>query len=111
MHILVIEDDANTASYLRKGLTESGHTVDHAPDGKGGLFMAMEKSYGFSSSFYFQAGGTSPRDTVCYRADDGDIRAVMEAIREAGFEVGLHGSYDSGLRGGLMKDVWIAEGR
>jgi len=45
MHILVIEDDANTASYLRKGLTESGHTVDHAPDGKGGLFMAIEKSY------------------------------------------------------------------
>ncbi|MDP8247361.1 MAG: polysaccharide deacetylase family protein [Candidatus Tritonobacter lacicola] len=66
--------------------------------------MAMEKSYGFSSSFYFQAGGTSPYDTVCYRADDGDIRAVMEAIREAGFEVGLHGSYNSGLREGLMKE-------
>lgn len=45
MQILVIEDDANTASYLRQGLTESGHTVDHAPDGKDGLFMAMENSY------------------------------------------------------------------
>ena len=41
MHILVIEDDAKTASYLRKGLRESGHAVDWAGDGKDGLFMAM----------------------------------------------------------------------
>ncbi len=45
MHILVIEDDAATAGYLRKGLHESGHGVDHAPNGKDGLFMAMEGHY------------------------------------------------------------------
>ena len=45
MHILVIEDDAKTASYLQKGLTESGHSVDHAANGKDGLFLAMEQSY------------------------------------------------------------------
>jgi len=45
MHILVIEDDAGTASYLQKGLAESGHSVDHAADGKGGLFLAMEGNY------------------------------------------------------------------
>jgi two-component system OmpR family response regulator len=45
MHILVIEDDAATAGYLRKSLTESGHSVDHAEDGKEGLFMAMEGNY------------------------------------------------------------------
>ncbi len=45
MRILVIEDDADTAGYLHKGLTESGHNVDHAPDGKDGLFMAMENDY------------------------------------------------------------------
>ena len=45
MHILVIEDDAKTASYLQKGLSESGHSVDHASDGKDGLFLAMEGSY------------------------------------------------------------------
>jgi two-component system OmpR family response regulator len=45
MHILVIEDDAATAAYLCKSLTESGHSVDHAEDGKEGLFMAMEGSY------------------------------------------------------------------
>ncbi len=45
MRILIIEDDDNTASYLRKGLTESGHTVDRSTDGKDGLFMAMEGDY------------------------------------------------------------------
>ncbi len=45
MHILVIEDDPQTAGYLRKGLAEQGHSVDHAADGKDGLFLAMEGSY------------------------------------------------------------------
>jgi len=45
MHILVIEDDARTAGYLQKALSESGHSVDHAADGKDGLFLAMEGSY------------------------------------------------------------------
>ena len=45
MRILIIEDDDNTASYLRKGLTESGHRVDRSTDGKDGLFMAMEGDY------------------------------------------------------------------
>ena len=42
MNILVVEDDSDTANYLIKGLRESGHTVDHAADGKEGLFLAME---------------------------------------------------------------------
>ncbi len=45
MRILIIEDDDNTASYLLKGLAESGHTVDRSADGKDGLFMAMEGDY------------------------------------------------------------------
>ncbi len=45
MRILLVEDDRETASYLIKGLKESGHTVDHANDGKEGLFMAIEMAY------------------------------------------------------------------
>jgi two-component system, OmpR family, response regulator len=45
MRILVIEDDARAAAYLVKGLTESGHVVDHAADGKDGLFMAGAENY------------------------------------------------------------------
>ncbi len=45
MRVLVIEDDADTAAYIRKGLKEQGHVVDHAQNGKEGLFMALEQSY------------------------------------------------------------------
>ena len=40
MKILVIEDEAKAAGYLRQGLTESGYTVDVAADGIDGLLAA-----------------------------------------------------------------------
>src|SRR5579862_4013621 len=45
MKILVIEDDRESAAYLVKGLGESGYVVDHAPDGREGLFLATSGSY------------------------------------------------------------------
>jgi two-component system, OmpR family, response regulator len=42
MRILVIEDDRDAASWLIKGLTESGHIIDHAANGEDGLAMAQE---------------------------------------------------------------------
>ena len=45
MKVLVIEDDAETAGYIVKGLSEHGHMADHAPDGRDGLFMAGGGSY------------------------------------------------------------------
>jgi two-component system OmpR family response regulator len=45
MKVLVIEDDREAAAYLVKGLGESGYVVDHAPDGREGLFLATSASY------------------------------------------------------------------
>jgi two-component system OmpR family response regulator len=45
MKILVIEDDPETAAYVAHGLKEHGHTVDHAPDGRDGLFLAAGAAY------------------------------------------------------------------
>jgi len=45
MHILVIEDDTETASYIARGLKPHGYTVDQAADGKDGLFMALENQH------------------------------------------------------------------
>ena len=45
MKILVIEDDQDTANFVCRGLSEKQHTVDHAKDGKEGLFMALENNY------------------------------------------------------------------
>jgi two-component system OmpR family response regulator len=43
--ILLIEDDAQTATYIVKGLTEEGMTVDHAANGRDGLFHATDGGY------------------------------------------------------------------
>jgi two-component system OmpR family response regulator len=45
MHLLLIEDDAEAARFLAKGLRESGYVVDIASDGREGLFRATEGSY------------------------------------------------------------------
>jgi two-component system OmpR family response regulator len=43
--LLLIEDDRNAAEYVARGLRESGHSVDHAADGAGGLTLALETRY------------------------------------------------------------------
>ena len=43
--ILVVEDDATTADFIAKGLTEAGFLVDQARDGRDGLFHATDGSY------------------------------------------------------------------
>ena len=41
MKLLVVEDDREAAAFLVKGLKESGHTVDHAADGREGLVLPV----------------------------------------------------------------------
>ncbi|WOD17326.1 heavy metal response regulator transcription factor [Paraburkholderia kirstenboschensis] len=45
MRILVIEDEPKTGAYLKKGLEESGYSVDLANDGADGLLLAQEQDY------------------------------------------------------------------
>ena len=45
MKILVIEDEAKTARFLRKGLLEAGFVVDVAGDGEDGLNLALETEF------------------------------------------------------------------
>ncbi|MCE7897561.1 MAG: DNA-binding response regulator, partial [Gammaproteobacteria bacterium PRO8] len=45
MRLLLIEDDRDAAGYLVKALAEASYTVDHAADGRDGLFQATEHDY------------------------------------------------------------------
>lgn len=40
--ILVVEDDASTAAYLAKGLSEAGYSVEVAANGRDGMFLASK---------------------------------------------------------------------
>jgi two-component system copper resistance phosphate regulon response regulator CusR len=45
MKILIVEDEAKTANYLQRGLTEQGHVVDVARNGTDGRHAAIELPY------------------------------------------------------------------
>ena len=45
MNILVIEDDAEIASFVTRGLRRGGYEVDRAADGENGLRMALGAGY------------------------------------------------------------------
>jgi two-component system, OmpR family, response regulator len=45
MKILLVEDNERMAGFLLKGLREQAHTVDHADNGRDGLFLARSETY------------------------------------------------------------------
>lgn len=45
MKILIIEDDANILSFLQRGFSEDGYSVDTAMDGEDGEYLALVNSY------------------------------------------------------------------
>ena len=45
MQILLVEDDAEVARFVKKGLQEAGHIVEHVGNGRDGLFMAASEPF------------------------------------------------------------------
>ncbi len=45
MKVLLVEDNERVARFITKGLQESGHTTDHAGNGRDGLFLAASERY------------------------------------------------------------------
>jgi len=45
MKLLLVEDDKEAAGYLRRALSEVGHNLDHAANGRDGLMLAAAEPY------------------------------------------------------------------
>jgi len=45
MRVLIVEDDQEAASYMVKGLKESGYVVDHVADGREALYRVAAETY------------------------------------------------------------------
>jgi two-component system, OmpR family, response regulator len=45
MRILVVEDDKDVAAFIVRGLKETGHVVEHANNGRDGLFLAASETF------------------------------------------------------------------
>ncbi|HWG75308.1 MAG TPA: response regulator transcription factor [Steroidobacteraceae bacterium] len=71
MKVLLVEDNERVTQFVLKGLTESGHTADHAANGRDGMALAANEPYDA---------------IVLDRMLPGDIDglAIIEALRKAG---------------------------
>ncbi len=70
MRALIIEDDAETAGFIAKGLSEGGFAVDVAHDGRDGLVLALGSDYDVA--------------VVDRMLPELDGIAIVEAMRSAG---------------------------
>jgi two-component system OmpR family response regulator len=43
MKVLLVEDNERVANFAKKGLTDAGHTIDHADNGRDGMFLAASE--------------------------------------------------------------------
>ncbi|HYP66466.1 MAG TPA: response regulator transcription factor [Steroidobacteraceae bacterium] len=71
MKILIVEDNERVARFVTRGLREAGHTVEHADNGRDGLFLAASE----------------PHDVIVMdRMLPGSIDglAIIEALRKSG---------------------------
>lgn len=93
MRILVVEDDAPAARFLRQGLEEEGHLVDVAGDGDTGVQLGREHPYdvivldvmlprrdGIQVAMELRRGGSAtPILMLTARDDTGDIVRGLDA--------------------------------
>ncbi len=86
MRILIIEDDLEASSYLKKGLGESGHQVVTAADGEEGLLLARKR--GFDVLIVDRMlPGMEGLDIVEKLREEGDttpvlVLSALDAVRE-----------------------------
>ena len=93
MRILLVEDDALIASFVEKGLRESGHVVDRVGDGTEGLHRAQTEHYdalvldrmlpgldGLEVLRRLRAGGDATPALVL--SSLGDVEHRVEGLRE-----------------------------
>jgi two-component system OmpR family response regulator len=45
MKVLLVEDNERVSNFVKKGLSEAGHTIDHADNGRDGMFLAAGEAY------------------------------------------------------------------
>lgn len=71
MYILVVEDDAEVATFLVLGLREAGHVVEYAGNGNDGLSLAVKKHFDVIILDRMLPGGTDGATVLTNLRDRG----------------------------------------
>ena len=61
--VVDVEDDAEAAEYLAKGLRESGHAAEVVDDGRDGLLQAATGRFDDEQLFYLRSRGVSEKES------------------------------------------------
>jgi two-component system OmpR family response regulator len=91
MKLLVVEDNERVARFVKKGLIEAGHTVDHSDNGRDGMFLAASEPYDAIIMDRMLPGGI-------------DGLGIIEALRKSGSQTPILilsalGDVDERIRG------------
>ena len=99
MHVLLVEDDAETAAYIEKGLREIGHTVDVAATGPDGLNLALHCAFGAAVVDRMLPGLDGLSLIAALRAADNRLPVlILSALGQTDHRVeGLHAGGDDYL--------------
>ena len=74
MKLLLVEDNERVSRFVIKGLGEAGHTVDHADNGRDGMYHAVSATYDAIIMDRMLPGGI-------------DGLAIVETLRKSGNRV------------------------
>ncbi len=108
MYVLVVEDDAEVATFLVMGLREAGHVVEYASNGAAGLALARKNHFDVITLDRMLPGGT-------------DGTSILTSLRAQGIDtpalflsgLGELSDWVQGLQAGgddyLVKPVSMAE--
>jgi len=77
MKILLVEDNERVIRFLKKGLAESGHTVDHADNGRDGMFLAASEHYDVIIMDRLLPGGIDGLSIIEALRKDGDKTPIL----------------------------------
>lgn len=77
MKILVVEDNKQISHFLMHGLSEAGYTVDHADNGRDGMFMATSEPYDAIIMDRMLPGGIDGLSIIASLRKDGNKTPVL----------------------------------
>jgi len=77
MKILLVEDNERVAQFIRKGLLEGGHTVDHTGHGADGLHLARSEHYDAIILDRMLRGGIDGLGIIAALRESGDKTPIL----------------------------------
>ncbi|WBS00541.1 response regulator transcription factor [Pseudoduganella sp. SL102] len=96
MKLLLVEDNERVARFVKKGLAEAGHTVDHADNGRDGMNHAVSETYDAIVMDRMLPGGIDGLAIVAALRQQGNRVPILILSALDGVDERIHGLKSGG---------------